>query len=195
MRWIRRDELEFMSWHAPVPEVGIAEPSEPILPEERFSTREIIEALRLGIVPHGQVDEFTFGRDYTISQIKEWLIRLGFGSLIVSGEYGVGKTHLLDYTYSSSLKRDWAVAMVALDPSELPLHRPKAIYEAIVRSFKFRTHNGGFREFLREIAASSKWHELQEHEYLGTVLILCVALRHNLKYGDSWQSLRCPCTS
>ena len=178
LRWIRQDELEFLSGSMPASNarIEIDKPVErielikPMLPEERFKAREIIEALRLGIVPHGQVDEFTFGRDYAITQIKEWLDNQSGESLIVSGEYGVGKTHLLDYVYSSALKRNWAVAMVALDPGELPLHRPKAIYEAIVSSFKFRAHNGGFREFLREIAASPKWHELQEHEYLGTVI-------------------------
>ena len=178
LRWIRQDELEFLSgsMSASNARIEIDKPVErielikPMLPEERFKAREIIEALRLGIVPHGQVDEFTFGRDYAITQIKEWLDNQSGESLIVSGEYGVGKTHLLDYVYSSALKRNWAVAMVALDPGELPLHRPKAIYEAIVSSFKFRAHNGGFREFLREIAASPKWHELQEHEYLGTVI-------------------------
>ena len=178
LRWIRQDELEFLSGSMPASNarIEIDKPVErielikPMLPEERFRAREIIEALRLGIVPHGQVDEFTFGRDYAITQIKEWLDNQSGESLIVSGEYGVGKTHLLDYVYSSALKRNWAVAMVALDPGELPLHRPKAIYEAIVSSFKFRAYNGGFREFLREIAASPKWHELQEHEYLGTVI-------------------------
>ena len=173
LRWVRQDELEFLPGFASVSDDEIAgpvEPAEPTLPEERFRAREIIEALRLGIVSHGQVDEFTFGRDSAIAQINEWLSQLGGGPLIISGEYGVGKTHLLDYVYSSALKRNWAVVMVALDPDELPLHKPKAIYEAIVRSFKFRTHNGGFREFLREIAASPKWHELQEHEYLGTVI-------------------------
>ncbi|MEA1905620.1 MAG: BREX system ATP-binding domain-containing protein [Euryarchaeota archaeon] len=170
VRWVRRDEIEFLSGSTPAPNARIAGSVEPILPEERFRARKIIESLRLGIVSHGQVNEFTFGRDYAITQINEWLNVPGSGPLIVSGEYGVGKTHLLDYTYSSALKRNWAVALVALDPGELPLHKPKAIYEAIVRSFKFRTHNGGFREFLREIAASPKWHELQEHEYLGTVI-------------------------
>ena len=170
LRWIRQDELEFLSGSIPAPNARIAGSVEPILPEERFRAREIIEALRLGIVSHGQVDEFTFGRDYAITQINEWLNVPGSGPLIVSGEYGVGKTHLLDYAYSSALKRNWAVALVALDPGELPLHKPKAIYEAIVRSFKFRTHNGGFREFLREIAASPEWHELQEHEYIGAVI-------------------------
>ncbi|RZN35439.1 MAG: hypothetical protein EF813_08920 [Methanosarcinales archaeon] len=170
LRWVRQDELEFRSGPTQAPDVKIAGSAEPILPEERFRARKIIEALRLGIVSHGQVDEFTFGRDKAITQINEWLNVPGSGPLIVSGEYGVGKTHLLDYTYSSALKKNRAVALVALDPGELPLHKPKAIYEAIVRSFKFRTHNGGFREFLREIAASPGWHELQEHEYLGTVI-------------------------
>ncbi|KAF5414245.1 MAG: hypothetical protein C5S48_09505 [Candidatus Methanogaster sp.] len=170
LRWVRQDEIEFLSGSTSMPDVDISGPVEPVLPEERFRAREIIEALRLGIVPHGQVDEFTFGRDYAIGQIKEWLSRTDHGHLILAGSYGVGKTHLLDYVYSSALKQNRAVAMVELDPSELPLHKPKAIYEAIICSFKFRTHNGGFREFLREIAASPNWYALQEHEYLGTVI-------------------------
>ena len=104
LRWIRQDELEFLSGDTPVQTVGITEPIEPVLPEERFEARKIIEALRLGIVSHGQVDEFTFGRDKAIGQIKEWLNTQNRRSLIISGEYRVGKTHLLDYFYSSVLK-------------------------------------------------------------------------------------------
>jgi Cdc6-like AAA superfamily ATPase len=170
LRWIRQDELEFLSGATPVPTVEITEPIESILPEERFEARKIIEALRLGIVSHGQVDEFTFGRDKTIGQIKEWLNIQNNGSMIISGEYGIGKTHLLEYLYSSVLKSNWAVAKVELDPNELPLHKPKAIYEAIIRSFKFETYNGDFRQFLREIAASHNWYALQEHEYLGIII-------------------------
>ena len=119
LRWIRQDELEFLSGATPVPTVEITEPIGSILPKERFEARKIIEALRLGIVSQGQVDKFTFGRDKAIGQIKEWLNTTDIGSLIISGEYGIGKTHLLDYLYSSVLKSNWAVAKVELDPNEL----------------------------------------------------------------------------
>ena len=137
---------------------------------DRLKAREIVESLRLGIVPHGYIDEFTFGRDKETERVKKWLGKAEESSLVLIGEYGSGKTHFLDYIYSILLKEGWAISYVSLDPSELPLHRPKRIYEAILRTFRFKTRDRGFRDFLREVAARDKGHELDGHPYLGTVI-------------------------
>jgi len=168
-RWVRRDEIRFLS-ETSVLKKG--EPPKPVLSEEQFEARRIIEALRLGVVPQGCIEQFTFGRDEEISHIKNWLYNSDDdnGSLIFSGGYGVGKTHFLEYIFSSALKNNWAVSIVELDPNELPFHKPKAIYENIIRSFKFRTQNGDFREFLKEIARNQNFYKLREHEYLGRII-------------------------
>lgn len=140
------------------------------LSKEKLEARKIVEALRLGIVPQKHVEEFTFGRAKEIEQIKSWLENENESSLVLVGEYGVGKTHLLEYLYSSLLKSNWAVSIVELDPNELPFHKPKRVYEAIINSFRFGTKNGTFRDFLKEIAESSKYYELENHQYLGAII-------------------------
>lgn len=137
---------------------------------EQLEARKIIEALRLGIVPQKYVEEFTFGREKEIEQIKSWLINGKESSLILVGEYGAGKTHLLEYLYSYLLKNNWAVSIVELDPNELPFHKPKRVYEAIVSSFRFGIKNGTFRDFLKEIAESEKYYELKDHQYLNVII-------------------------
>ncbi|MBO3802060.1 MAG: DUF2791 family P-loop domain-containing protein [Thermoproteota archaeon] len=137
--------------------------------KEQLEARKIIEALRLGIVPQKYVEEFTFGREKEIKQIKSWLSNEDESSLILVGEYGVGKTHILEYLYSYLLKDNWAVSIVNLDPNELPFHKPKRVYEAIISSFRFGK-NRNFRDFLKEISESRNYYELKDHQYLGVVI-------------------------
>jgi len=165
-RWVRRDEVRFLS---ETPILIKHKPSGLTLSEEQYEARQIIEALKLGVVPHKYVEEFTFGRKEEIKQIKNWLNNSNSGTLAIIGEYGVGKTHLLEYIYSFALNNNWAVSIVGLDPNEAPLHKPKIIYQKIISSFKFKGQNGDFREFLKKIALSTRY-ELKDHKYIGRIV-------------------------
>jgi len=159
-RWVRSDEVIFLS---ETPTLKKHEPSRPILSEEQFKARQIIEALRLGVVPPEYVESFTFGRGEEIKQIKSWLDNSSKGSLIIVGEYGAGKTHLLEYIYFFALSNNWAVSMVKIDPNEAPFHKPKVVYQKIISSFRFKSRNGNFREFLRSIAFSTKGKRINDY--------------------------------
>ena len=169
LRWVRRDEVRFLT---ETPVLSKPEVQEPVMPKEQFKARQMIEAFRLGIVPHEHVEEFTFGRDEEIERIKNWLNQPKEEPQVLIGEYGSGKTHLLEYIYSIALKNNWAVSLVELDPQELPFHKPKRIYEAIINSFRFQKdgYQCDFREFLRAIAKSSHFYKLDEHQYLGKAI-------------------------
>jgi len=137
-----------------------------------MKARQILEALRLGIVPELYAEEFTFGRDEEISKIKIWLAN-SEGSLILIGEYGSGKTHLLHNVFYSAIKDNWAAAMISLDPNEQAFHKPKTIYEYVVRSLRFKDQNGqhgDFREFLRMIATNAESYKLSGHKYLSKTI-------------------------
>jgi len=164
-RWVRKDEVRVLT---EIPILTKREPLKPVLPKEQFKARQIIEALRLGIVPYDYVNKFTFGREKEIERVIAWLNGQR-GSLIITGEYGSGKSHFLEYLYSYALKNNWAVSLVELDPNEAPLHKPKVIYEKIISSFKFKG-NMDFREFLKQIAGSRDFYKLKYHEYLGRVI-------------------------
>ena len=168
-RWVRNHEVRTLSEN---PILTKPMPTKPKITETQMKARQILEALRLGIVPELYAEEFTFGRDEEISKIKTWLAN-SEGSLILIGEYGSGKTHLLHNVFYSAVNDNWAAAMISLDPNEQAFHKPKAIYEYIIRSFRFKDQNGqhgDFREFLRTIATNPTSHKLSGHKYLSKMV-------------------------
>lgn len=103
-------------------------------------SRKIVEALRMGIVPYFATKHFTFGRKEEIEQIKEAFFHFnekGGGCIIIEGEYGAGKTHLLDYIQTWALEEGYGVARCELDAQELSPSKPKRIYRALVHSLKY----------------------------------------------------------
>ena len=128
----------------------------------------MIEAFRLGIVPHDCVSDFIFGRTAEIGHFTNWLHSPDSSSLVVAGEYGSGKTHLLHYIYGCAQQEGFAVALVEMDPNESPFHRPKQVYRRFVQNLQFcETETGypkilGFREFIQEAVARGA---LEDHTY------------------------------
>ena len=168
-RSVRREDLVFVE----LPSLS-QPPASPVaqLIDCRSEERTIIEALRLGIVPHGHIGGFTFGREQEIEDIKRWLVDRDDASFRIIGEYGAGKTHLLDYMYNIAINEGFAVARVELDPNEASLHSPKKVYRRLISSFQYRDANeqtGDFRDFMRDVARES--YELRDrHRYLGVVV-------------------------
>ncbi len=126
--------------------------------DPKFKSRRMIEAFRLGIVPYDCVEELTFGRDEETKRIDEWLENSEESTLLIIGEYGKGKTHLLHYTIGRSLKNDFAVAWVEMDPNEAPFYKPKLVYTQLVQNLRYPSRRdgqlNGFRSFLEEVLAS-----------------------------------------
>ncbi|MBI4722758.1 MAG: DUF2791 family P-loop domain-containing protein [Candidatus Stahlbacteria bacterium] len=111
------------------------------LTAELHRARKMVEAFRLGIVPHDEVQSFIFGRDKEIESLNAAFKRmetLGGSVITIEGEYGAGKTHFLDYIYSTALKNGYAVAKAALDPIDVTPFKAKNIYRELVKSFRFR---------------------------------------------------------
>ena len=131
----------------------------------------MIEAFRLGIVPHQDVESFTFGREREVEAIQTALKRLGEGSgdvYLVEGEYGTGKTHLLEYIHHRALKTGMATTMCQFDPQEVSPHRPKRVYREVVHNLRYirdgREH--GFRDLLKEATEL----DVGDHVFFGPVL-------------------------
>ena len=179
--WCRREELDGLT----APESSLAsQPSSHIManpPKERA----LIEALRLGIVPDAHTEDFIFGRDDEIRQIKD-LLNGSDSSLMIVGDYGAGKTHLLDYTYHMALRDGYAVARTDIDPNENPFHRPKYVYRKLISSFRFKRVSGeiaGFRRFMIDVANMNPG-ILQSHEYLGELIDW---MNNGYFYGSDWE--------
>jgi hypothetical protein len=138
---------------------------------DRVQARRMIEAFRLGIVPHQDVESFTFGREQQVEVIEGALRELGRGRgdvYMAEGEYGTGKTHLLEYLHHRALARGMATSLIQFDPREVTPHRPKRVYREIVHNLRYiheeREH--GFRDLLLRAAEL----DLSDHVFLGPVL-------------------------
>jgi len=138
---------------------------------DRIQARRMIEAFRLGIVPHQDVESFTFGRDPQVETITRALNRLESGQgdvFIVEGEYGTGKTHLLEYLHHRALASGVVTSLVQLDPMEVTPHRPKRVYRELVHNLRF-VRDGrecGFRDLL----AAATEIDVSDHVFLGPFL-------------------------
>lgn len=125
--------------------------------DEAFIARRMIEAFRLGVVPFDCLSDFTFGRDFEIRSVSAWLRNGAEGVLLLIGDYGVGKTHLLHHIYGQAMEQGYAVAFADSDPAEAPFYRPKRLYNRIVHSIRFRDPVTGvtqsFRVLMRKYLA------------------------------------------
>lgn len=138
---------------------------------DRVQACRMVEAFRLGIVPHQDVETFTFGREREVEVIKSALGRLEQGKgdvYLVEGEYGTGKTHILEYFLHRALAGGMATTICRFDPQEVSPHRPKRVYRDIVHNLRFlkdgREH--GFRDLLRAATAL----DMKDHVFFGPVL-------------------------
>jgi hypothetical protein len=131
--------------------------------------REVIEAFRMGIVPQPWVKGWTVGRAEEVAQIKTWLHDQTSGTLIIKGEYGAGKTHLLEYLFYKALELNYAVARVSIDPVSTHLAFPKRIYRGLTQSLRVPSSQNelDFRQTLVRLAQADV---LSDHKVLGPFL-------------------------
>jgi Cdc6-like AAA superfamily ATPase len=162
-RWVRIDEVEEVASPASKPSLTTPTTS-PI--DEAFKSRRMIEAFRLGIVPHDCVEDFTFGRQDETMRLVDWLNNADDSTLLLVGEYGTGKTHLLQYIYGRALHEGFAVAYVEMDPNEAPFHKPRRVYSRLVQALRYRSNDDQqvkrFRDFLKEALGKGAF---KDHEY------------------------------
>jgi hypothetical protein len=152
-------------------DVDIGEAKEGFGTIDTIQARRMIEAFRLGIVPHQDVEQFTFGREKQVEIVDAALGALGKGRgdvFMVEGEYGTGKTHILEYVHHRALAAGMVTSIVQFDPREVTPHRPKRVYREIVHNLRYikdgREH--GFRDLLLQAVDL----DLGDHVFLGPVL-------------------------
>ena len=148
---------------------GEAQPA--LIEIDTIQARRMVEAFRLGIVPHQDVESFTFGREKSIAVLDGALANLARGQgdvFMVEGEYGAGKTHLLEYVHHRALAAGMATSLVQFDAAEVSPHRPKRVYREVVHNLRYikDATEHGFRDLLR----SGSGLDIQDHVFLGPVL-------------------------
>jgi hypothetical protein len=110
------------------------------LSPEQARARRRIEAMRLGVVPDVADGSSPGGHDDLLATARRTLELTGEGRgglQAFIGDYGVGKTHLLERIRAEALQRGFATARVVLDPHECAPSHPKRVYRRIAAGLTF----------------------------------------------------------
>ncbi|HDD44970.1 MAG TPA: hypothetical protein ENG63_08965 [Candidatus Desulfofervidus auxilii] len=170
--WVKRRQLVFLD--SPPEENYHAKPLKPIFSFPSFKTlvkggREVIEAFRAGIVPANWIKSWTVGRARELAEIKSWLHDQTSGTLVIKGEYGAGKTHLIEYLYHQAKELNYAVARVSIDPFSTQLAFPKRIYRELIQSLRV-PHEEKTLNFRESLVILAQKDVLSDHKILGPFL-------------------------
>lgn len=144
----RRPRQEFKDQH---PNNGQPEPTMnatlpvPILTaapmsQNQFASRQLLEALRVGIAPAQHIQELTIGLVEERASLTAALNRAhqtGGAVRAIVGDYGFGKSHIVELTTQEALKRNFLVATASLDLVELPAHKAFDIYGELLRHLRY----------------------------------------------------------
>ena len=115
--------------------------------------RQTLEALRLGVVPSAHVEDYTVGRTDEVKSV-EVLLEEGRGFRLLWGDYGAGKTHILDLAEQAGIRAGFVTARVVLNPREVPPAHPMRLYRAFLGNLKYPDETGkGWRPLLARLAA------------------------------------------
>lgn len=115
-----------------------------------------LEAMRLGVVPSTGTFAYTVCRDPEIESLEALLDEIedrGGGMRAVWGDYGAGKTHLLDAFEHRALERGVAASRVTVDPREIAIQNPARIWRAVIDRLRL-PDGGGFRDLLESLVQS-----------------------------------------
>jgi hypothetical protein len=164
------------------------------LPSSRLETRRLIEALRFGVAPAAHLRELTIGLEAERTSVIAGLNRaheMGGAVRAVLGEYGYGKSHLVELTAQEALARNFLVADASLDLLELPPHRAFDIYSELLHNLRTPgTDEKGLRPLLQradKLGLKTKLREMTPVEPDPLVLTLdVVADTASLRQQAAW---------
>ncbi|MFC0315117.1 BREX system ATP-binding protein BrxD [Gordonia phosphorivorans] len=101
--------------------------------------RELLQSLRQGTVPDGNLDALAVGIDRFAATIDADLDAVAAGGSMfkaVRGEYGAGKTFFARWVEQRAMQRGLAVAEVQISELETPLHRLETVYRRTIEELR-----------------------------------------------------------
>jgi hypothetical protein len=122
----------------PAPVAAAAPADVPALAEP--AQLQLLEALRLGTVPADGLDLYTVGRERELAAAEADLaecVRAGGSARVVLGDYGSGKTHLLEHIAARALAEGFVVARASLDPVDVPASHPRRVYRPLASELAY----------------------------------------------------------
>src|SRR5215213_6352644 len=93
--------------------------------------RKAIRSLRVGVVPSSHVLQLAVGVGPLRADLDSEIDHLRSGgqrAVVVSGEWGAGKSNLLSYLREYALERNVAVAYLNLNGSSAAVNHPQRFY-------------------------------------------------------------------
>lgn len=142
---------------------------------------QLLEALRMGTVPSEGLDLYTVGRERELAAVTadlEECAAAGGSARVILGDYGTGKTHLLECAATRALAEGFLVARAALDPVDVPASNPRRVYRPLMRDLAYpggETARGLLPLLERaraSAAARARFLEDDRHPYLTPALRL-----------------------
>jgi len=124
---------------------GVVDPVMPLpvfapMPRSQFQARQLLEALRVGIAPIQHIHELTIGLVAERASLSAALTQshqMGGAVRAVIGDYGFGKSHIVELTARDALARNFLVATASLDLVELPPHKALDIYASLMHNLRY----------------------------------------------------------
>ena len=154
----RRPREEFNGRRPPEERAPAADAPQPVpmpMPPDRWEARHLMESLRVGVAPAQRIRDLTIGLEAerkSLTQGLEQAHREGGAARAVLGEYGYGKSHVIELTAQEALDRKFLVAATSLDLQELPAHRAFDIYGSLMRNLRYpQSDERGLGPLLGEI--------------------------------------------
>jgi hypothetical protein len=114
--------------------------------------REIVDALRAGVVPRRGLEQFSVGLARFEKAVDEELdaVATGRGKFkAVRGDYGTGKTFFSRWLEHRALHKGFATTLVQISETETPLYRMETVYRRAVEALQTREwSDGAFRSLI-----------------------------------------------
>ncbi|MCZ7535046.1 MAG: DUF2791 family P-loop domain-containing protein [Acidimicrobiia bacterium] len=115
--------------------------------QDRVSLLRALEALRNGVPNGDAVNALGCAQPQVLGRFEEQLEELGANpppvvtGALVSGDFGAGKSHLLEYLEHIAVSRGFVCSRVVIS-KETPLHDPSKVVQAALREARFPDGRG-----------------------------------------------------
>lgn len=161
------------------PEPMPPEPPARRLPTDPCPELQTLEAFRLGVVPHGGTELTTVGRDVELEVIASDLAEAEIAGCVrvILGDYGTGKTHLMEIVERMALERNFLVSKIVLDQDQVSPAHPKRVYRELVRRLIYPDNSDAFglaplfdKAIKTDLGAFLKRSDPAYHHYLSPTL-------------------------
>ena len=141
--------------------------AEKIISESDFTLRRAVERLREGLFDPLAVRLLTAHEDQLKQAVEDGFRAIEEGQaphLCICGAYGQGKSHSLTYIEAYARKAHFVTSFINLDPREIPFHRFRDVYRALMAGLRLPDTDDAFPKTWRTWAQQQLRHRGDLHD-------------------------------